>query len=186
MTVKTIIAAFGLASGLGFATAPAAAQDASEPKVNQVIVYGDQACPPSTEEEIVVCVRQEDPFRIPSALRQSESKENESWAERVTANREVGATGVGSCDTVGPEGQTGCGVKEIQQAYDEKRNSSDVEMGRLVSEARQARLAEIDETSRLEQERVEALEAEYEARRQAAEAAGQDPDAEPLPVIVAD
>lgn len=155
--------------------APAAAQDADAP-VNQVIVYGDQPCPPSTDEQIVVCVRQEDPFRIPAPLRQSDSKENESWAQRVAANRDVGDTGVGSCNTVGPAGQTGCAVQEIDQAYAEKANSSDVQMGKLVAEARAERLAEIDEDARAEQERVEAIEAEYEARRKAQEAAASEDD----------
>lgn len=169
-TVTTALAAIGTLAPALLLAAPAAAQDAEVP-VNQVIVYGDQACPPSTAEQIVVCVRQEDPYRIPSSLRQSEDKDNESWTERVAANREVGSTGVGSCNTVGPAGQTGCGIKEIEQAYAEKANSSDVQMGKLVAEARAERLSEIDEAARQEQQRVESLEAQYEARRKAQEAA---------------
>ena len=156
--------------GAGMAL-PAAAQDAEpEPTVNQVIVYGDQPCPVPTSDEIVVCVRQEDPYRIPTPLRQSESKKNEAWASRVTANRDVGATGVGSCTVIGPEGSTGCTQAIIEQAYAEKSGGSDVQMARLVAEARAARLAEIDEDAQAEQERVEAIESEYEARRKAQEA----------------
>lgn len=177
---RTFIATLAMAAGGLALAAPAAAQDADVP-VNQVIVYGDQPCPETTNDEIVVCVREEDPFRIPSPLRQSDSKANESWSSRVAANREVGDTGVGSCNTVGAAGQTGCTVSEIEQAYAEKANSSDVQMGRLVAEARAARLAEIDEDAAAEQARVEAIEAEYEARRRAQEAGETDADVEPLP-----
>lgn len=178
MLIATIaIAATGLAM-------PAAAQEA-EPPVNQVIVYGDQPCPTPTNEEIIVCVRQEDPYRIPTPLRQSESRENESYTQRVAADRDVGSTGPGTCNTVGPAGQTGCSAAEIQQAYEEKKNNSDVRFGQLIAEERAKRLSEIDESAALEQERVEALEAEYEARRKAEEAAAADApgaeDSAPLP-----
>lgn len=176
---RSLIALAGMSSALALAV-PASAQEADVP-VNQVIVYGDQACPPSTAEQIVVCVRQEDPFRIPTRLRQSESKQNEAWAERVAANRDVGATGPGSCSAVGPTGGAGCGIKEIEQAYAEKEGGSEVQMGKLVEQARAERLAEIDESARLEQERVETLEAQYEARRKAQEAGAADVDAAPLP-----
>ena len=175
---RILIATLTLAAAGMFS--PALAQEADAP-VNQVIVYGDQPCPEPTSDEIIVCVRQEDPYRIPAPLRQSDSKQNEAWAERVAANRNVGDTGVGSCNTVGPAGQTGCGIQEIEQAYAEKANNSDVEMGKLVAEARAARLAEIDEDAAAEQARVEAIEAEYEARRKAQEAAAGEADDTPLP-----
>ncbi|RVQ67689.1 hypothetical protein EKN06_07075 [Croceicoccus ponticola] len=178
IAVLAATAGFGLA--LTAAAIPAAAQETEAP-VNQVIVYGDQECPASTEQQIVVCVRQEDPYRIPKTLRQSDDKENVAWSERVAANRDVGDTGVGSCNTVGPAGQTGCTLEAIQQAYAEKANSSDVQMGKLVAEARAARLAEIDEEARATQERVESIEADYETRRKAEEAAAGEVDPEPLP-----
>ncbi|HEX2794866.1 MAG TPA: hypothetical protein VHN58_10620 [Croceicoccus sp.] len=181
-TILSAIAVLSGFAGFGLSAVPAAAQDAADDvPVNQVIVYGDQACPPSTAEQIVVCVRQEDPYRIPQNLRPTESPSNEAWASKVAANREVGSTGVGSCNTVGTEGATGCGIKEIEQAYAEKANSSDVQMGKLVAEARAERLSTIDEDARLQQERVEAIEAEYEARRKAQEAASADATSEPLP-----
>ncbi len=180
---RTLIATLAIATaGIGLAS-PALAQEA-EPAVNSVIVYGDQECPVPTAEEIVVCVRQEDPYRIPKPLRQSESKQNEAWAQRVAANRDVGSTGVGSCTVIGPEGQTGCTAAIIEQAYAEKATGSDVRMGQLVAEARAARLAEIDEDAAAAQARVESIEAEYEARRKAQEAAAAED--EPLPEIVAE
>ena len=169
------------AAGLALSV-PAAAQDKPEPKVNQVIVYGDRPCPATVnEDEIVVCVRQEDPYRIPSPLRKSDDKENEAWASRVAANRDVGSTGVGACNTVGPAGQTGCTAGQIEQAYAEKANSSDVEMGKLVAEARAERLSEIDEQAAAEQARVESIEADYEARRKAQEAGETPADGDALP-----
>ncbi len=179
--ILTAIATLSGLAGFGLTAAPAAAQEADDVPVNQVIVYGDQQCPPSTAEQIVVCVRQEDPYRIPKNLRPTESPANEAWASKVAANREVGATGVGSCNTVGPEGATGCGIKEIEQAYAEKANGSDVQMGKLVAEARAERLSTIDEEARLTQERVESIEAEYEARRKAQENAAGDATTAPLP-----
>ncbi len=146
---------------------PAAAQDApSGERVNQVIVYGDQPCPEARDDsEIVVCVRQEDPYRVPQDLRQSDAPQNESWANRVAANADVGATGVGSCSTVGQEGQTGCQLDRIEQAYAEKENADSVRFGELIAEERARRLEAIDANAAAEQERVEALEREYEARR---------------------
>lgn len=153
-------AAFAMAP---LAAAPALAQDDSE-KVNQVIVYGDQPCPEAVGTEIVVCVRQEDPYRIPSPLRKSEAPQNEAWAQKVEANASVGATGVGSCSTVGQSGQTGCGINEIERAYAEKEQADGVRMGVLIAEERAKRLSEIDAAAAAEQARVEQIEREYNAR----------------------
>src|SRR5215204_1502549 len=64
---------------------PAAAQDAAGDKVTVVEVFGNDPCPQSTADEIVVCERraEDDRFRIPQALRGSNSPANESWASKV-------------------------------------------------------------------------------------------------------
>ncbi|QNE05555.1 hypothetical protein [Croceicoccus marinus] len=164
--MKTTTTLAALAFTAVWAT-PAAAQDApNEERVNQVIVYGDQPCPEARDDnEIVVCVRQEDPYRVPKDLRESGAPQNEAWANRVAANADVGATGVGSCSTVGQEGQTGCQVDIIEQAYAEKETADSVRFGELIAEERARRLEAIDADAADEQERVEALEREYEARR---------------------
>lgn len=164
--MKTTTAIAALAFTAVWAT-PAAAQDAPNgERVNQVIVYGDQPCPEARDDnEIVVCVRQEDPYRVPQDLRESGAPQNEAWANRVAANADVGATGVGSCSTVGQEGQTGCQVDIIEQAYAEKETADSVRFGELIAEERARRLEAIDADAADEQERVEALEREYEARR---------------------
>ena len=163
MKKTTVLAVFALAAAWGN---PAAAQEATGgERVNQVIVYGDQPCPEARDDsEIVVCVRQEDPYRVPQDLRESGAPQNEAWANRVAANADVGVTGVGSCSPVGQEGMTGCVVDMIDQAYAEKETADSVRFGDLIAEERARRLESIDADAAAEQERVEALEQEYEAR----------------------
>ena len=163
MKKTTVLAAFALASAWAN---PAAAQEATGgERVNQVIVYGDQPCPEARDDsEIVVCVRQEDPYRVPQDLRESGAPQNEAWANRVAANADVGVTGVGSCSAVGQEGMTGCVVDMIDQAYAEKDTADTVRFGDLIAEERARRLESIDADAAAEQARVEALEQEYEAQ----------------------
>jgi hypothetical protein len=55
-------------------------------------------------------------------------------------------------------------AKLINQAYAEKKQSSDVQFGKLIEEERAKRLKTIDTDAAAEQARVEQLEKEYEAR----------------------
>lgn len=95
---------------------PSAAQEAA--LNGTLVIYGDDKCPTNADgEEIVVCVRRpaEERFRIPKDLRDQETKrENESWAVRQQDTLNVGATGIGSCSTVGPGGGIGCAAQEIR------------------------------------------------------------------------
>ncbi len=107
--MKLLLAASAAAAAL--AAAPASAQQApAEPKISQVIVYGNDPCPASTEDEIIVCARrpENDRFRIPAPLRDDDSPAGNSWANRATELQYVGRTGIQSCSTVGPGGFTGC------------------------------------------------------------------------------
>ena len=135
-------------------------------RVNQVIVYGDDACPPSTGDEITVCARKEEAerYRIPEILRQSDDPANVAWSERVTAYETVGKFGTMSCSPSGIGGWTGCTQMLIDAAYAEKEGGSDVRFSELIEQERAKRLSTIDEEAAAQQERVEMLEKEYEAR----------------------
>ncbi|MEG3177241.1 hypothetical protein U1872_13440 [Sphingomonas sp. RB3P16] len=111
LTTKALLAAV-MASGiaaLGGAPAPLAAQAVSAPPL---VIYGKEKCPTdSNGNEIVVCVRRApgEQFRIPKELRELKvTPENESWAAKGASNDRVGASGIGSCSTVGPGGASGC------------------------------------------------------------------------------
>ena len=75
--------------------------------------------------------------------------------------RYIGAFGTLSCDPAGTGGITGCTEKFIDQAYAEKDAAEGVRFGRLIEEARQARLSTIDGDAAAEQSRVEQIEREY-------------------------
>ena len=69
--MKTMFAA--AIAGAALASPPAAAQGTAEVKIDQRIIYGDEACPQSSEDTIVVCSRkpESDRYRIPDNLRDS-------------------------------------------------------------------------------------------------------------------
>lgn len=153
---------------LAFTVAPTAfAQDAGE-RVNQLIIYGDDPCPPSTDGEITVCARKSESerFRIPAPLRESgDLQKNEAWNNKVLAYETVGNTGTQSCSPVGAGGWTGCANKLIGNAYAEKRESTDVRFSELIQAERERRLSTIDKDAAATQARVEEAERRYEARQ---------------------
>jgi len=166
---------------------PLAAQetvDTGDDSYNMVIVYGDDECPQSTADQIVVCARKAEGerYRIPERLRYSDSPDNRAWADRVERFETVGASGTLSCSPTGAGGFTGCTQQLIDAAYADKENASDVRFGQLVAEARAERLSTIDADAAAEQERVEMIEREYQQRLER-ERAGEVPAEanEPLP-----
>ena len=157
-------AAFAVAA---FTAMPAAAQEATvDEKVNMVIVYGDDTCPVSTDQEIVVCSRmaEDERYRIPETLRFSEDPANSAWARRVERLEMVGAFGTMSCSPAGAGGFTGCTQQMIDAAYADKKEGKDVRFGQLIAQAREDRLSTIDGEAAAEQERVEQIEREYMQR----------------------
>jgi hypothetical protein len=147
--------------------AAAQAQDNPSEKINQLIVYGDDPCPASTDGSITVCARKDESerFRIPKPLRDNPNDSvNQGWSQRVKAYETVGAFGVNSCSPVGAGGATGCMSQLINSAYAEKKQGSDVQFGKLIEEERAKRLKTIDADTAAEQARVEVLEKEYDAR----------------------
>ena len=163
--------------------APALAQSDGE-KVNQLIVYGDDVCPQSKENEITVCARKSEGerFRIPEVLRGDPlSPKNEAWTDRVQAYETVGAQGIASCSPVGSGGATGCMAKLIDAAYAEKREGGDIRFGQLIETERAKRLSTIDAEAAATQARVEQLEKEYDAKIKAERDAETPGTAAPLP-----
>ena len=104
--------------------APALAQNG---RISEIIVYGTDPCPRSTDDEVVVCARkpESERFRIPERYRQAGPKQTrESWANKATAFETYGRTGINSCSPVGPAGFTGCTQQLINQAFKERKEQS--------------------------------------------------------------
>jgi len=165
---------------------PAAAQDDAGDRVNVLDVYGEDPCPQSSEQEIVVCRRMDEGerYRIPESLRGSSSPENTSWVRRVESFEAVGNFGPLSCSPVGGGADLGCTAQMIANAYAEKANAPGVRAGELIAQAREDRLATIDAEAAEQQARVEELERQYMARVQAEDAGEVVPAPSSGPVVV--
>ncbi len=156
-------------------------QDAPDEKINQLIVYGNDQCPESKGEEIVVCARmaEKERYRIPTPLRDDPNDiRKDAWTNRVVAYEYVAAAGTMSCSPTGAGGFTGCGLGEINKSYAEKKQDPGINFGRLIAAERRKRLAGIDAESALVEERVKQFEkerAEKEARKVEGETEPSDP-----------
>jgi len=123
--VTTSLAALaGAGTALVLASAPAAAQDDTV-QIAEIVVYGDDPCPRSTDDDIVVCARkpESERYRIPERFREGPRQTRESWAARAKSFEYVGRTGIQSCSAVGPGGYTGCLENMISRAKAEYRQS---------------------------------------------------------------
>lgn len=162
-SMRTSALAFTLAALAAAGAPPAAAQDEAGDRVNTVIIYGGDACPPSTGDTITVCARldESERFRIPPALRQSGDPANTAWSQKVRSFETIGQFGPLSCSPVGTGGELGCTAQFIDAAYRERREGSAVRFSQLIEAARAERLAGIDEEAADTQLRVEALEEAY-------------------------
>ena len=124
--------AIGMRSSIFLALAVAAASpafaqqdegDAPEREAN-VIVYGDDPCPPASGDEVVICARrpEDDRYRIPEALRGSGRRQELGGISRVEALEESQRdTRPGSCSVVGSFGATGCTQQMIRDWYADRR-----------------------------------------------------------------
>lgn len=126
-TPLTLIAGLSIALPALIAPAPALAQD----RVREIEVFGNDPCPRSTDDDVIVCARksEKDRFRIPEKLRQSGNYQSrQSWANRALAFETYGKTGINSCSPVGPGGFTGCSQQLTKQAFkeleEERRNGT--------------------------------------------------------------
>ncbi len=166
-----------------------ATQAQSEPppeRVNQVIVYGDDACPAAEEGTIVVCARlaEDERYRIPPALRgDPNDPRRESWTSRVQSLERVGRFGTDSCSPVGVGGFTGCTRDLVAGFAAEQTANNRTEWVNAVEEARRQRMAGFDAAAAEEEADVAAREAAA-ARADADIARGSapaEPEAAPLP-----
>jgi len=111
------------ASALALAAAPQPVMAQARERVSEIIVYGNDPCPRSTDDEVVVCARKPEAerYRIPERLRSGGPRQaREAWANRARSIETAGATGINSCSPVGPGGHTGCLVQVINQARRER------------------------------------------------------------------
>lgn len=129
-----VTAAAGLVLALPATVAPTPAV-AQNGRISEIIVYGTDPCPRSTDDEVVVCARkpESERYRIPERLRSSGPRQTrESWANKAIAFETYGRTGINSCSPVGPAGFTGCTQQLINNAFKERREAA--EEGRAPEE----------------------------------------------------
>lgn len=102
-----------------FAAQPASAQAG----IARITVYGNDPCPRSQGDEIVVCARQPESerYRVPKQLREAKKAGIQSWGERAQSLEYVGASGTASCSPAGAGGWTGCQNQLLAQARAERR-----------------------------------------------------------------
>jgi hypothetical protein len=118
----TLTAGAAAIGGLAVRPAPAAAQ-----ATNEVIVYGNDPCPRSTDSTVYVCTRRPENqrYRIPETLRESGTRQQrQAWANKSRQIMTAGATGIGSCSAVGPGGSSGCLIQEIRRAKQESQEAA--------------------------------------------------------------
>lgn len=185
MTRTALIAALLLCAAPALAqqdTAPAAG--AGSEKVNLVIVYGEDACPQSQGDEIVVCARkgEAERYRIPEPLRGDPNKpSNQAWGERVRSLEYVGRSGTESCSPSGAGGATGCFAQLARLAKAERQQADNASWKDLVAAEREKRLSTIDADSDAIEARVKAEEAAKAEGKASDPAAPQDGTSPPRP-----
>ena len=94
----------------------------------EIIVYGTDPFPRSTDDAIMICKRYPESmrYRIPDELRQSGTpQQRNSWAKKSKVLTTVGDTGAGSCSAVGPGGHTGCLIQSIKEAKTQTRQQAE-------------------------------------------------------------
>jgi hypothetical protein len=118
----------GVVLAFALCAAPAIAQDEQEEgapdRESTILVYGNDDCPPSTDDNVVVCARrpEEERYRIPRNLRNANEVPEQSWASRVESLEEASRHGrPNSCSVDGSYGQTGCMAAAIRQWQAERR-----------------------------------------------------------------
>lgn len=126
----TLFSAAAVVVAGGYAALPEPATAQAQPNIAEIIVYGNDPCPRSTDDQVVVCARRPEAerYRIPPNMRQSGTPQQmESWAVRSKTLETAGNTGINSCSPVGPAGYTGCLQRLIKEARGERKQQADEE-----------------------------------------------------------
>jgi hypothetical protein len=128
MTRLMITLAGSAAVAAAFAAFPVPATAQADKAISEIIVYGNDPCPRSTDDQVVVCARKPEGerFRIPEKLRSGGPRQTrDAWANKARQFETVGSTGTFSCSPVGPGGYTGCLTQVINQAKRERSEQND-------------------------------------------------------------
>jgi hypothetical protein len=121
----TLAATAAIATDFAALPAPAVAQQQG---IAEIIVYGTDPCPRSTDDKIVVCSRrpESERYRIPEKYRPSGTRqETQAWSNKARVLETVGDTGINSCSPVGPGGYTGCLTQVIKQAREQRKQQAE-------------------------------------------------------------
>jgi hypothetical protein len=123
-----LVAGLALAAGAARAAEP----ETGEPpeKMSALEVYGDDPCPRSTGDEIVVCARlpESERYRVPKRFRKPRKRDlaDVAWGTRVQDLEYVSRTGrPNSCSPVGSFGQTGCTQQFLSQWRAERNQAKE-------------------------------------------------------------
>jgi len=122
----TLAAAAAAAGGIAAVPATALAQQAGNQ--SEVVVYGNDPCPRSTDSSIVVCRHrpESERYRLPKNQQlQGSRQERQSWANRSRTVMNAGKTGINSCSAVVPAGTSGCLIQQIEQARRENGQATE-------------------------------------------------------------
>lgn len=90
-----------------------------------ITIYGNDPCPRDA-----ICIRapESQRYRLPQSQNpQGTPQERNSWANKSKPLMSVGATGVGSCSAVGPGGQSGCLIQQINRAKQESQERTEAD-----------------------------------------------------------
>ena len=118
MKIKAPFAAALLVT-LGLVSYPATPIAAQGTRAGKILtIFGNDKCPTSGGEEIVVCQRldENERYRIPKDLRDSGLTGKDAWNERARSFEYVGQSGTNSCSPVGVGGASGCYDKLLRGA----------------------------------------------------------------------
>jgi len=109
-------------------TTPAPSADGAE-RISILITYGDEECPETTSDEIVVCAQEPESerYRVPKPLREVAEDEQASrgsaWGAAVEEYDETVASALrpNGCSPVGSNGYTGCMARAMREWFAERR-----------------------------------------------------------------